>query len=161
MIFIVTPSVGWALPLVWPIVLSMAGAMGYKALTSTADDALLRGQLNAELNNLRSVSVPLDNVVKDMVADEVGREQVLRFTRDDIILVFKRNARGKFAIEVSGPAAMSARQLQEIGIEFAGALVQQFAYNKMAVELERKGAHVVGEEVNEEGDIVLKLRRWD
>lgn len=161
MMFIATPSIGWALPLVWPIVLSLAGAMGYKMYTSTADDAPLRGQLNRELNNLRTVSIPLENVVKDMVADEVGREQVLRFTRDDIILVFKRDARGKFSVEVSGPVAMAARELERIGTEFAGALVQQFAFNKIAVELEKKRANVVGEEINEEGDIILRLRRWE
>jgi hypothetical protein len=40
-------------------------------------------------------------------------------------------------------------------------LVQQFAYNRMAREMEQRGANVVGEEVNENGDIVLKLRRWE
>ena len=161
MIFFVTPSVGWALPLVWPIVLSLAGAMGYKLFTSNADNAPLRGQLNRQLNRLRTVRVPLESVVKDMVADEVGREQVLRFTRDDITLVFKRDAWGKFSVEISGPDSKTARELERIGTEFAQALVQQFALNKIAVELEKMGANVVGEEVNEQGDIVLRLRRWE
>lgn len=161
MLYILTPSVGWALPLVWPVVLSMAGALGYQLYTSTADDAPLRGRLNQELNNLRTVAVPLENVVKEMVADEVGREQVLRFTRDDIILVFKRDSRGKFSVEVSGPGTLSHRRLEEIGLEFAGALVQQFACNRIAAEMERRGAHVVSEEITDEGDIVLRLRRWE
>jgi hypothetical protein len=160
-IFILTPTVGWAMPLVWPLVLTVAGALGYKQLTSTADGAALRGELNRELNSLKTVTLNLDQVVKDMVADEVGREQVLRFQKGDIVVVFKRNLRGKFTIEVSGPDTMTTRQLEHAGHEFAGTLVQQFAYNKMAAEMERRGANIIGEEVNENGDIVLKLRRWD
>jgi hypothetical protein len=160
-IFVVTPTVGWALPMLWPLVISAAAAMGYKLYTSTADDAPLRGQLNKEMNSLRIVSLPLESVVKDMIADEVGREQVLRFSKDEIVLIFKRDVRGKFLVEVMGPTHMTALQLRAHAMEFAGIIVQQFAYNKMAAEMERRGANVVGEEVNENGDIVLKLRKWD
>jgi hypothetical protein len=135
--------------------------MGYKLYTSSAEDAPLRGKLTKELVHSRIAKLPLDHVVKDMVADEVGREQVLRFVKDNITVVFKRDLRGKFTIEVMGPDTMSTRELERIGMEFAGSLVQQFAYNRMATELERKGANVVGEEINENGDIVLKLRRWE
>lgn len=160
-IFILTPTVGWAMPLVWPLVLTVAGALGYQQLTSTADGAVLRGELNRELNSLKTVTLNLDSVVKEMVADEVGREQILRFQKGEVVVVFKRNLRGKFAIEVSGPETMTRRQLEQSGYEFAGTLVQQFAYNKMAAEMERRGANIIGEEINENGDIVLKLRRWD
>lgn len=160
-IFFLTPTVGWATPLVWPIVFAVAGAMGYKQLTSTADDAALRGDLNRELNELKTTKLPLDSVVKDMLAEDIGREQVLRFTKGEVILVFKKDARGKFSVEVSGPDSMTKRELEATGLEFAQNVVQQFAYNKMATEMERRGANIIGEEVNENGDIVLKLRRWD
>jgi hypothetical protein len=160
-IFILTPAVGWATPLLWPIVFSVAGALGYRQLTSTADDAILRGELNKELNELKIATLPLDQIVKDMVAEEVGREQVLRFVKGDIVLVFKKDSRGKFSVEASGPIRMTKRELEAAGLEFAQNVVQQFAYNKMAAEMERRGANIVGEEVNENGDIVLKLRRWD
>lgn len=161
MIFAITPTVGWAIPLLWPALLSAAGALGYKLYTSTAEDAPLRGKLTKELMQQRIVKLPLDQVVKDLVSEEVGREEVLRFVKDKITVVFKRDIRGKFTIEVMGPETYTTRQLEQMGMEFAGTLVQQFAYNRMATELERKGANVVNEEVNENGDIVLKLRRWE
>lgn len=160
-IFVLTPTIGWATPLVWPLVLAAAGAMGYKHLTSTADDAALRGDLNRELNSLKTAKLSLDEIVRNMMADEVGREQVLRFVKGEVFLVFKRDSRGKFSIEVSGPDKMTRRELEALGYEFAQTIVQQFAYNKMAAEMERRGANIIGEEVNENGDIVLKLRRWD
>lgn len=161
MIYVLTPAVGWALPLLWPALLSAAGALGYSLYTSSADDAPLRGKLSAEMNKLKTVTLPLEQVVKDVVSEEVGREQVLRFTKDNIMIIFKRDTRGKFTIEVMGPSTMSRQELQILGTEFAGTLVQQFAYNRMAAEMERRGANVIGEEVNENGDIVLKLRRWE
>src|SRR5690349_18146942 len=103
MIFAVTPAVGWAIPLLWPALLSAAGALGYKLYTSTAEDAPLRGKLTKELMQLKIVKLPLDQVVKDLVSEEVGREQVLRFVKDKITVVFKRDIRGKFTIEVMGP----------------------------------------------------------
>jgi hypothetical protein len=161
MIFALTPTVGWALPLVWPALLSAAGALGYKLFTSTADDAPLRGRLTREINNLQLVSVPLDQVIRDVVAEEVGREQVIRFVRDHITIIFKRDVRGKFSVEIMGPVTMPRVELERAGLEFARTVVQQFAYNKMAQEMERRGASVVGEEVRENGDIVLRLRRWE
>lgn len=161
MIYVLTPTVGWALPLLWPIVMSTAGAMGYKLYTSAADDALLRGKLTREMMKLRSVQLPLDQVVKDMVADEVGREEVLRFVKDEITVIFKRDVRGKFLVEVMGPVEKTKLELERIGMEFASTLVQQFAYNRMVQEMERRGGNIVQEERNEQGDIVLTVRRWE
>lgn len=159
-IFVITPSVGWAFPLLWPILMSTAGALGYKLFTSAADDAPLRGKLSAEMKKLRTVQLALDEVVTGVVADEVGRDQVLRFVRDDITLVFRRDARGKFFVEVMGPQTRSAEELRKLGTEFASTLVQQFAYHRVVSELAKRGAHVVGERVDAEGNIELELRRW-
>lgn len=148
------------MPLIWPALLSAAGALGYKHFTSTADDAPLRGKLTEQLSHQKIVKLSLDQVVKDLVSEEVGREEVLRFVKDEITVIFKRDIRGKFTIEVMGPDRLTKLDLERLGNEFAATLVQQFAYNRMAAEMERRGANVVSEEVNEQGDIVLKLRRW-
>ncbi len=160
-IFVLTPTVGWAMPLLWPVLLSTAGALGYQMYTSQADDAPLRGRLTREMNRQQIVTVPLDRVVQDVVSDEVGRDQVVRFTKGDMVLLFRRDVRGKFTVEVMGPEKLTRLELERAGLEFAAELVQQFAYNKMVREMEARGATVVNEEVNENGDIVLKLRRWE
>lgn len=158
--FFLTPAIGWSLPLVWPLAMAAAGAMGYGYLTDSRNDLVLRGRTTREMEKLRSVKVPLERLVTDMVADEVKREEVLRFAKDDIVLVFKRDSRGKFEVEAMGPAERSHRELETAGLEFAEALVQQFAYNRMVTELEKKGATVVEETVSEEGDVILTMRRW-
>lgn len=160
-LFILTPTIGWAAPLVWPVVLAAAAALGYKHVTSTADNAPLRGQLNQAINSQKVVEIPLEAQVSDAVEGDVGRDKFLRFEKGDIVILFQRDLRGRFSVKVSGPDTMTRRELEFAGREFLGAVVQQFAYNKMAQEMERRGANIVGEEVTEEGDIVLKLRRWE
>lgn len=160
-LIVLTPTVGWAMPLLWPVLLGTAGALGYRLYTSQADDAPLRGRLTKEMNALQVVTLPLDQVLKDVVAEEVGRDEVLRFTRDDVVLLFRRDPRGKFSVEVMGPVSRTRLDLEQLGLEFASTLVQQFAYNRVAREMELRGSNIVGEEVNENGDIVLKLRRWE
>ncbi len=160
-LFILAPTIGWAAPLVWPLVLTAAGALGYKQVTSIADNAPLRGEANAAINAQKIVEIPLEAQVIDAVEDEVKRDQVLRFVKGDIVVVFKRDLRGKFSVQVSGPDTLTRRELEFAGREFLGAVVQQFAYNKMAEQMERRGANIIGEEITEEGDIVLKLRRWE
>ncbi|MGC8740744.1 MAG: DUF1257 domain-containing protein [Candidatus Sumerlaeaceae bacterium] len=159
-IFVLTPTVGWAFPLLWPILMSTAGALGYKLYTSSADDAPLRGRLTAQMKKLRTVRLALDELVAGVVAEEVGREQVLRFVRDDVTLVFKRDARSKFSIEVIAPDTRTVTELRAIGEQFAYQLIQQFAYNRVITEMERRGANVVSEHRDEQGNIVIELRRW-
>lgn len=160
-LIIVTCTMGWNLPLVWPIVLSAAGALGYKVMTNPDNNALLRGDINKELTSLNTVELKIDHEISEVVESEVKRDEVLRFTKDDIILVFKKNLRGKFSIEVSGPNTRTKHELKELGNEFLSVVVQQFSYNRMAEQMERRGANIIGEEVTEEGDIILKLRRWE
>jgi len=160
-IFILTPTIGWATPLLWPVILSVGAALGYKQLTSTDDKSLLRGELNEEINSRRVVELSPEQQITDAVEADVSRDQVLRFEKGEIVVTFKRDLRGKFSVKVTGPDTMTKRELEFLGHEFMGAIAQQFAYNKMAEEMERRGANIVGEEVNEEGDIVLKLRRWE
>lgn len=159
-LFIVTPTVGWAAPLLWPVVLAAAGALGYQQLTASASDSRARTRLEA-MAGTRTFELTIETQVTEAVAEELGRDRSLTFSRDDIVLTFARDLRGKFSIQVTGPEDKSRRQLEALAREFLGVVVQQFAYNKMAEEMERRGANVVGEEVTEEGDIVLKLRRWE
>lgn len=159
-LYILTPTVGWAAPLLWPVVLAAAGALGYRQLTASASDSRARTKLEA-MAGTRTFQLKIETEVTEAVAEDLRRDQSVTFSRDDIVLTFARDLRGQFFIQVTGPENQSRRQLEGLAREFLGVVVQQYAYNKMAREMERRGANVVGEEVTEEGDIVLKLRRWD
>ncbi len=62
-LFIITPTLGWTWPSLVPIAIAVASGYGYKKLTDTDQSAWLRGRLTTEMENLRRVSVPIDELV--------------------------------------------------------------------------------------------------
>jgi hypothetical protein len=160
MIICLTPAIGWSWPALTPIVTAAAGLLGFKRLTGRGKKDWLRGKLTADLENLRTVVIPITEIVADVVGEEVGREERLDFEKGDMLVTFRKDVRGIFFVEVTGSRTATRMDLVQRGQEFAATLVQQFAHNKIAQELDRRGVQVVGEEVRENGDIVLRTRRW-
>jgi hypothetical protein len=141
--------------------MSAAGALGYRTLTSKTVNNLLNREILNTIKNTRKIVLPLNEVIKDVVGEEMGREERLDFSRDKVILTFRKDARGKFHVEVSGPKSMSGMELRNIGKNFAGNIIQQFAHHRLARELDERGIQIVDEEVNEKGDIILQTRKWN
>jgi hypothetical protein len=158
-IFVLTPVVGWTWPALAPILGATAAAMGYKMLTDPANP-LLRGKLTKQLESMRRVNLPLDSILTDLIAEDLGHEERMQFQHEEIVLVFRKDARGKFFVEVSGPRRCTATELQVRAEDFAREIVKKFAYHKMVEQIERRGATVVEEGVEEDGRIVVKARQW-
>jgi len=154
------PVLGWSWPALTPILAATAGALGYKRLTAAAASKRVLDRLEQQLRERRMVEIPLEEHLKDVVSEQLGHEEELRFERDDIILAFGHDARGKFYIRVIGPRERTPADLKALGDEFARELIQQFAYNRIVTELERRGVVVVEESVDREGNISLRTRRW-
>ena len=156
-IFVISPIIGWTWPALLPIAAAAAGAMGYKTYSGPAR----KTKLTRKLENLRREVVPLERELAEVVSDEVGNEERLNLERDGIVLVFRKDAQGKFFIEVvADKRKMSREQMRHLGQEFARELIKKFAYHKIAEQLERAGVEVVAEEVQDDGRIRLNARRW-
>lgn len=156
---VILPTIGWAWPALLPIAGATAAALGYRTL-SRPTKGVARSQLTRQLENMRREVVALDSVLAEVIAEELGNEERLNFERDDLILVFRKDAGGKFFVEVNGPANRPALDLKIRAEEFARELVKKFAYHKLAEQLTRAGATIVEEEVEENGRITLRARRW-
>jgi hypothetical protein len=160
MIICLTPAIGWSWPALTPIVTAAAALLGFKRLTGRGKKDWLRGKITADIENLRTIIIPISEIVADAVAEEIGREERLDFEKGDILLTFRKDVRGKLFVEVTGRRTSTRMDLLQRGQEFAATLVQQFSHNKIAKELDRRGVQIVEEEVRENGDIVLRTRRW-
>lgn len=158
-IFILTPMVGWSWPALVPVLGATAAAFGYKALTEP-EKPVLRGRLTKKLDELKRVKLPLDSVLTDVISDDLGAEERMAFRDGEILLVFRKDAKGKFFVEVSGPHKYTGTQLQIRAEDFAREIVRKFAYHKMVEQIERRGATVVEESVETDGRIVVKSRQW-
>lgn len=163
MIIVVTPIIGVGWPALMPIVLATAGAIGFKRLTETDAKGWMRGRLTTKLENLQIVRVPVSEILLEAVSDELGHDEMLRFVneQDGLTLVIRRDERNTLLVEVIASKDRMRQALEQIGREFAAQLVQQFVYHHTVQELERRGVLVVSEEVNDEGSIVLRTRRWE
>lgn len=160
-IIVLLPTLGWSWPVLVPILSAAAGYLGYMKYTDPRPNASLKGKFSQQQRNKRTIKIPLTSYIEELVGEELGREEEVIFEKDGIIIVFRKNVRGKFEIQVIGPASTYTKELEEIGRNFALSIVQQFAHSKIARELESRGVHIVNEEVNENGEIVLDVRKWD
>lgn len=159
MIYVLTPIVGWSWPALVPILGATAAAMGYKALTDP-ERPVLKGRLTKQMEEMKRVKMPLDSILTDVIAEDLGAEERMTFQDGEIILVFRKDARGRFFVEVSGPHRYTGTQLQIRAEDFAREIVRKFAYHKMVEQIERRGATVVEESVEEDGRVVVKSRQW-
>jgi hypothetical protein len=158
MFFVIAPAIGWTWPALWPIATAAAAGLGYKV--SSKPKGIFRGATSNKLDQLRRVSVPLDKDLAEVVAEEMGREERIQFEKDDMTLVFRKDARGKFFVEVAGPAEKTTLDLRIRAEEFAVEVVRKFAYHKLAEQLQRSGSTIYEEKVEEDGRITMKGRRW-
>lgn len=159
-IIVITPILGWSWPALTPLIAAAAATLGYTQLSTAKTKGKAAGVLGKVLAKHRTAILALDELLVEPVADEVGRERMLVFERDEIQVVFRRDVRGKFQVEVSGPEDYTLAQLKAMGHEFAITLIRQFAHNRVVQEMERRGMIIVDEEINEEGDIVVRTKRW-
>lgn len=151
-------TLGWAWPAVAPIVGSVAAGLGYKIMAEPT--GALRGRLTNKLENMRRETVPLDAGQTEALAGELQDEERLIFERGEMILVFRKDARGKFFVEALGPVRQSAMNLKTEAAAFAGEIIRKFAYNRLAGQLQRYGGEVVAEETELNGRVTLTVRRW-
>jgi len=159
-LIIIVPVLGWSFVVLSPLIMAAAGALGYSTLTGKKLNDWLQKELVDNLRNYRKVTIPLENYIKEIAAEEIGREERLDFKKTDIVLTFRKDALGKLYVEVTGPRTIPSAELTTMGDEFARNIIQQFAHHKIARELDQRGVHIVEEEVNEEGDIILHTRKW-
>jgi len=159
-IFFLMPILGWSWPALTPILVATAGSLGYGLLTKGGEGKRGLTKLDQRLLNQRMVELKLEGFLKDVVAEELGHEEQLHFQKEDMLLTFGHEARGRFFVRVTAPRHRSVAELRLAGEEFARAIIQQFAYHRIAAELDRRGIQLVEETVDEEGNMVLLARRW-
>jgi len=73
-----------------------------------------------------------------------------------VTIEFKRDLRGTCSMCVTG--SKSKQELQKIGQEVSGRVVQQFAYHKLVTELKKRNYAIVDEKVQQDESIRVRVR---
>lgn len=145
---VLTPIVVGSWPMIAAAVASAASAMGFTvAGTGQQQQQRATGAIRVE------TEVPDSRVV----AESLSRGQKVRIEREGIAVEFGVDERGRCTVCVSGEGRSKA-ELQRLGDEVAGRVVQQFAYHKLMTELKRRNFRVVEESLQQDQSIQVRVR---
>ncbi|MBM4319994.1 MAG: DUF1257 domain-containing protein [Deltaproteobacteria bacterium] len=145
-ICVLTPIVIGSWPSIVAAVAGAASAMGFSTVTGAAAQAAASGY-----EQVRS-QIPHSEVLAEALK---GGEKI-RVQKDGVIIEFGRSAEGACTVCVSGRRSKS--ELQRIGQEAAGRVVQQFAYHKLITELKQRRFTVVEEKVQPDASVQVRVK---
>ncbi|MBL9167299.1 MAG: hypothetical protein JNN07_06125 [Verrucomicrobiales bacterium] len=148
---ILTPVVIAAWPAFSAAVVAAASSLGYTVVDQALD------ALSTQSSPAR---VQLEIPQSELVTDRLARAKELSVSRDGVTITFSRDARGRAAVCVSGEG-QSKQELQALGSELAGRVVQQYVYQRLKEEMAARQFLVVEEETDATAAIRLKVRHWE
>ena len=105
-----------------------------------------------------------DTIVGFDVTEAAGLKELLQqqgplaLKRPDALVLIREKGSGVH-MEVRGRA--SEEELESVGRELLQSINQHYAYDRVMSDLKSRGFESLEEEVEEDGTIRLKLRRWD
>jgi hypothetical protein len=153
-ILILTPIIiggGW--PAISAAVVGAAAALGF-TVTKAAQETQQKVETAQGVEN-----VEIDLAESEALAQNLATGQQIVVTKGDIKIVVERDARGRCKVCASGKGYAKA-ELKQAAEEFTQKLTQCFVYNKVMKELKTKNFQVVNEEVAQNQDIRIHVRRW-
>lgn len=146
---VLTPIVIGSWPAITAAVAGVASAMGFTVLAPQN----LEQKAVAPTRKKVETDIPNSEILEEMM----DRGQTIRIQRDDLILEFGRDERGACTVCVTGERHSKA-ELERIGQEVAGRVVQQFAYHKLMTELKNRHYTIVEESVEKDQSIQVRVR---
>lgn len=153
---ILTPVVIAAWPAFSAAVTAAAVSLGY-SVAEGVSEGMREGARN---DNKSEGRVVLEVPRSEIVTEKLGRDQRIVVERDGMRVEFSRDARGRASICVSGDG-YEKEELQAAGKELSRHVVQQFVYQRLMEEAQRRHMVVVEEEREANQSIRIKLRHWD
>jgi hypothetical protein len=152
---ILTPVVVAAWPVFTAAVAAAATSLGY---TVVAESMVKIGQTTNEKNVAKQVELQVANT--ELVTGQLGRDQRITVSRNDVTVTFSRDARGRAQVCVSG-AGQPEEALRALGQELSQSVVQHYVYRKLIDECRARQFIIVEEEVEADKSIRLKVRQWE
>ena len=144
---VLTPIVIGSWPAIASAVVGVASSMGFTVLAP--QDA----RETASTKKRVETDIPNSEIIDEML----DRGQKIRIQKDDVIIEFGRDERGACTVCVTGEKHSKA-ELEQIGEDVAGRVVQQFAYHKLMTELKARKYRVVEESVESDESIQVRVR---
>jgi hypothetical protein len=149
-IFIAVPIVvaTGGFPMLLAAAVSVGAAIGYRKLAAV-------GQFQ-EKSTMTEVEVAMDQ--SKIISDTMAEDEKVVLRRGDIEVEFYKDPRGHLGVCVRGEG-VDKKTLRQTGEELIGRIRQQYAYQKIMTEMEKRGYTVQTEEATEDRRIKIRLQR--
>ncbi|HEY8749706.1 MAG TPA: DUF1257 domain-containing protein [Tepidisphaeraceae bacterium] len=150
-VVVITPLIiaGW--PVITAAVTAAVASMGFNVVTSAASEAPVIEKVKTTTRAEIDVE---DSEVLQGVAIADGR---LVVERDDVRIIFTRDARGALRLCVEGESHSKA-ELKKIGQEVLGRVTQQYVYHRIVTELQQHNMAIVDEQVAADHTVKIRVR---
>lgn len=147
-VFVIVPSIVGGWPVLMAAIAAACSSLGYQLLKGTKNRVS-----TSEAG--KSVSLTLD---AQALSDVMEREESVTVVQGDVTITFSKDPRGRVTMHVKGENKTEG-ELQAIGQTVMNKILQQYAYQRVMQELEKRGFVVVKEEVDEQQVIKIRVRR--
>jgi hypothetical protein len=144
---ILTPIVIGSWPMITSAIAGAAAATGFAVAGAEKAPIAQTGRKKVE------VEVPGSEVI----AESLRRGEKVCIEREGVVIEFGVDERGALSMCVSGEGR-SKQELESIGDEVVGRVVQQFAYHKLVTELKKRNYGVLEEHVEQDQSIQIRVR---
>ncbi len=145
---VLTPIVVGSWPMIAAAVASAASTMGF-----TINVPVEAGLSGPKLRQKAVVDI------ENSAAAEAGMalQQTITMYQGDLEIQVKQDQRGALSVCVIGESH-SKSELEAIGKQVSGRIVQQFAYHKLMSELRTRGFDIVDQSVSQDQSIQVRVR---
>jgi DNA repair ATPase RecN len=147
-----------------PVVIAASPAVGPALGAAVAAAAAALGFASTRSRSRTGIDEELDEEVEcDVACEEVAETlllgETMTYERDGVLIQVTRDERGRTSVKVSGRGKTKA-ELKALGDQMVEQIAQQYAYHRVRTMLADKDLNVVGEEVDENGNVHLKVRTY-
>lgn len=152
-VVLLTPVVIAAWPAFASAIASAAAALGY-----AKTDGLLSDELEAAGRKITTIDLEVPN--SEIITGQLGRAEKIIVIRDDVMIAFRRDERGKASLTVLGKGK-SHDELRAVGAEMSQRVVRDYVYQQIINEVRSRDYIVVEESVDDNNAIHMTVRHWE
>lgn len=143
---VMLPAAGAAWPILVGAAAAAASALGYSAVDGA-------GEVEGE----EMVEIAVENA--EAVSGSLAHGETLTFVQGEVRLTFARGSDGTIAVQVHA-AGKSKAELKQIGETFAQRVTQQYVYNRLLEEMDKREFNLIDQEVEDDGTVRLHVRTF-
>jgi hypothetical protein len=153
--FCVIPVVAAGWPIFSAAATAAAAALGYKAI-ETIGEVAVNAKTKSQAKE-SGVEIAIGN--SQPLADSLKRGESMKFEKSGVVAEIKKGVRGELSLCVEGEGK-SKVELEKAGKALLDMITQKYVYSKVMTELKKAGFTIANENVGQEGEIRIQVRKW-